>query len=542
VVFAAVVVGIVVVARRAEPLLRALIVERLEERFHARVELDSFHISLVRGLWAEGKGLRIWPPANVERGAGLGGGEASAWMPLIQVDEFRFHAPLHYKPDQPIRISAVELKGVDIDVPPRSDFARTGTVTGEGAKTSTGKSLVRFEVSTIECQEAHLKLEPEKAAEGKPPKVPLEFAVAWIRLTDVNTEGATRFKAQLTNPRPKGTVSTSGTLGPWTVDDPGETPAEGEYRFDHADLSVFRGIAGILNSTGKYKGVLRELVVDGETDTPDFRLTHFGTAMPLKTRFHAKVDGTNGDTWLDPVDATLGRSHFTAEGEVVRTPTEVLSGETKPGGHEIALTVKVDRGRMEDFLSLTSKSGTPLLTGDLALQAKLEIPPGLEPPHKRLKLSGRFALEEAEFTSAKVQDKIGELSLRGQGEAKEAKRGEGAGVRSAMESDFKMADGVIWLSDLKYTVPGAEIDMKGAYGLDGGSLDFAGVARTQAKVSQMVGGWKGVLLRPADRFFEKDGAGTEVPIHIDGTRQDPKFGIDFGRMKHTSPATPGDPK
>ncbi len=30
-----------------------------------------------------------------------------------------------------------------------------------------------------------------------------------------------------------------------------------------------------------------------------------------------------------------------------------------------------------------------------------------------------------------------------------------------------------------------------------------------------------------------------VPIHIDGTREDPKFGVDFNRMKHSSPATPG---
>ncbi len=40
--------------RRAEPFLRARIVESLENRFHARVELDSFHVSLVIGRWAEG--------------------------------------------------------------------------------------------------------------------------------------------------------------------------------------------------------------------------------------------------------------------------------------------------------------------------------------------------------------------------------------------------------------------------------------------------------------------------------------------------------
>lgn len=57
-------VGISIVLHRAEPFLRALIVERLQDHFHARVELDSFHISLMNGLWAEGKGLRIWPPAG----------------------------------------------------------------------------------------------------------------------------------------------------------------------------------------------------------------------------------------------------------------------------------------------------------------------------------------------------------------------------------------------------------------------------------------------------------------------------------------------
>jgi hypothetical protein len=53
-----------------------------------------------------------------------------------------------------------------------------------------------------------------------------------------------------------------------------------------------------------------------------------------------------------------------------------------------------------------------------------------------------------------------------------------------------------------------------------------GTAKMEASVSKMVGGWKGLLLAPADRYFKKDGAGTEVPIHIEGTREEPKFGID----------------
>jgi len=81
--------------------------------------------------------------------------------------------------------------------------------------------------------------------------------------------------------------------------------------------------------------------------------------------------------------------------------------------------------------------------------------------------------------------------------------------------------------------------VKGTYGVEDGALDFAGTAQLLATVSELVGGWKGLLLKPADRFFKKNGAGTEVPIRVSGTRQDPKFGVDLGRMKRTSPETPG---
>jgi hypothetical protein len=53
----------------------------------------------------------------------------------------------------------------------------------------------------------------------------------------------------------------------------------------------------------------------------------------------------------------------------------------------------------------------------------------------------------------------------------------------------------------------------------------------QATVSQMVGGWKGLLLKPVDRLFRAKGAGTEIPIHIRGTRERPEFGVELGGME-----------
>jgi hypothetical protein len=544
---ALIVLGVVVsiAIRHAEPMLRAAIVERLENHFHARVELDSFHVSLVNGLRAEGKGLRIWPPAQVG-GVNAPGATAAAEpgepnesspakqpgivKPLIQIAEFRFHAPLRFRLGEPVKISVVELKGLDIDVPPKTHFAHNAAEHPE----EQGSPRLSFEVENITCSRARLTLETDK-----PGKLPLEFDIAHINLNHVRPGAPMQFSAELTNPRPAGTILTTGAMGPWMVEDPGETPLSGSYRFEHADLGVFKGIAGILQSTGRYEGVLRDLQVDGQTDTPDFRLTSFGTAMPLHTEFHAHVDGTDGDTWLEPVNATLGQSHFTAEGEVVRVPPGTTkNGTATAGGHEIALNVKVNGGRMEDFLRLTSKNGTPLLTGTLALKTALEIPPGSAPVEQRLKLKGSFTLDDAQFTSATIQNKVGQLSLRGQGMPKEAKTGDGADVRSTMQSGFAMANGVITFAGLIYTVPGAEIDLNGSYAMKGGLLSFRGDAKTEATVSQMVGGWKGALLKPADRFFRKDGAGTEVPIHVDGTREQPKFGVDLGR-RHTHPQIPG---
>jgi hypothetical protein len=548
-VVAALAVVAVVLAHRAEPYVRARIVEGLHQRFHARVELDSFHISVRNGLgghwgvWAEGKGLRIWPPAHVAGVAVPGPAqvEIADAKPLIELEEFRFHAPLIYERGKPFHISLVEVQGLDVDLPPKSHFqhASHGSAPlGPSESPNQPKEsllsaadLARFGVDSIDCKDARLVLET-----SKPGKLPLRIAIAHFRLTNVDLAAAMGFEAELTNPRPTGAIHTTGSFGPWNQDDPGESPVKGDYRFDHADLSDFKGIAGILSSTGHYEGTLRNLVVDGETDTPDFRLMPFDNPLPLHTKFHAKVDGTNGDTWLQPVDATLGRSQFTAQGQIVRVVAEDSggAGEKHSLGHDIALKVNMDKARIEDFLRLASHSETPLLTGLVTMKATLHIPPGPAPVHQRLQLRGSFVLDQAQFSSAKIQGDIKQLSMRGLGRPSDVKTADPDSVDSRMEGDFEMAAGVIKLPALTYTVPGATIQLNGAYGVEGGTLNFTGDAKMQATVSEMVGGWKGLLLKPLDRYLKKDGAGTELPIHIRGTREHPDFGIDFNRMKGSS--------
>ncbi len=570
-VFIAITAALAVAAHHIEPFLHAVLVQGLENRFRTRVELDSFHVSLGNGLhgewgiWATGKGLRIWPPRRE-------GGDhplevATQSIPLIDLESFRFHAPLSYRADRPIRISVVRLSGLAIHVPPRSErdsktgfeaAAKSAAGTGSNAPaTGAGQSgspapssgdgmLSRVQLDRIECDRTDLVLETDK-----PNKLPVEMVIKHLHVMHVSAAAPMNFEADVINPKPSGTVHTTGQLGPWLGGDPGETTVSGTYSFPNADMSVFRGIAGMLTSEGSYSGSLRNLAVNGQADVPDFRLTHFGNAVPLHTKFQAHVDGTDGDTYLDRVDAVLGQSHFTTSGKIVRVKAperpqarqirETHGIPAPVAGHDIELKVDVGQGRMEDFLRLAGHSPTTLLTGVLGLKAMLHIPPGSETVHKRIRIDGSFKLDDVSFTNDKVRDRIRELSLRGQGKPGELKSKTPDDVSSEMEGEFHMANAVIQFPDLEYNVPGAAIRLNGHYDLDG-MMGFAGTARMQATVSQMVGGWKGFLLKPADRFFKRGGTGTEVGIEIRGPHDAPQFSVDLKGTKTTSPERPGEKK
>ncbi len=522
-----------IVAHRAEPFVRAQVVQALSDRFHARVELDSLHLSIGNtlrgewGVWGEARGLRIWPPTEAQST----GAPQPSDRPLIQLAEFHFRAPLHYKSGEPVHLTQVRLNGLDIRFPPRSHMQKAAQ---PASHEPANPSAVRFIVDDVYCSQAKFTLETDK-----PNKLPMDFVINHFDARNVRSDAPVEFDAELENPKPPGLIHTKGAFGPWVVDDPGSSAIHGDYTFKHADLSVFKGIAGMLDSTGHYTGTLRDLAVNGETDTPDFQLSRSGHAMVLHTDFDAKVDGTNGDTWLNNVNATLGGSKFTTKGQVVRVLKTGPDGGLYSIGHDIALDVNVNRARIEDFLRLATDSETPMLDGDIAVKARVHIVPGTAPVSERIAIQGHFILDEAGFTSASVQKRIRELSLRGQGRTSELKSGDDEKVKSHADGDFTLGGGVLTIPTVTYTVPGADINLHGTYRTNGGTLDFTGTARLEATVSQAVGGWKGALLKPADRFFKKNGAGTEVPIYIAGTRDKPQFGYNRGHDASTHPERPG---
>jgi hypothetical protein len=493
-------IAVKVLISRAEPILRARVIETLSARFQSPVELKSFHVWLANGLEVSGEGLEIYgqtDPNIHEPGI----------QSLIGIDEFHFRTPLLSLLRSPMHVQMVRLKGLVLNIPPAGERKQMGKMGPKGGK-------IKIFVDEFLSEGAQLIINT-----SRPDKLPLEFDISTLKMKDIGPGQPMHFDAILVNPKPIGDISSSGFFGPWQADSPRDSPVQGSYSFNNADLGTIKGIGGILSSTGQYGGTLGNIVVDGTTETPDFHLAVSGHPVPLHTEFHAIVDGTSGDTYLEPVNAKVLNSSFTAKGSVVRVKD--------PNGHHITLDVSIANARIEDLLKLGVRTEPAIMTGAVRSKTRLELIPGDPDIVERLRLTGDFAVTEAHFTKEKIQSKLDALSLRSQGKPKLAKENVHQDVESDLNGKFVLKSGVLSFSQLQFKVPGTQVDLTGEYSLDGNKFDFHGKARLDAKLSQMVTGWKALVLKPVDPFFSKNGA-TEIPVKVTGTESEPHFGTDFG--------------
>ena len=173
------------------------------------------------------------------------------------------------------------------------------------------------------------------------------------------------------------------------------------------------------------------------------------------------------------------------------------------------------------------KGSKPVMTGRIAMHSSIVIPPGDAKVTDRLRLDGRFALEQTQFTDPEVREQIATLSKRSRGKDKDAPSGK---VSSNMRGRFVLRDGVIRFDPVGFNVPGAEVELRGRYGLRSEQLDFNGTLAMQASISDAMGGIKGFFLKPFNPIFRTKGKGAVVPISISGPREKPKFGVDWGKV------------
>jgi hypothetical protein len=350
---------------------------------------------------------------------------------------------------------------------------------------------------------------------SEPQKHPLVFDVHEALLRSVRWGSPIQYRLKLHNPDPRGELAVEGRFGPWADGHSQDTPMSGTYTFDHADLGVYGGIAGILSSTGKFDGVFKHVTVSGTTDTPDFVVTSGGHPHRLTTRFDAYVDATRGDTFLNRVEARLGRTTLLAQGSI--------AGSEGRKGKVANLRFTSRHGRIEDLLALFVTADRSPMSGDMSLVARAELAGGDQPFLERVQLEGKFGIDDGSFKPGTQKD-VNALSAGARGDTKD----DPETALTDLQGTLDLAGGVARFSDLDFGVPGAKARLHGTYNIVNHRINLHGEMKVDTKISKTASGAKALLLKIMDPLFRKKKKGEIVPVHILGTYEKPQFGLDFG--------------
>ncbi len=478
------------------PIARREVLGALQKQY-PNVSLGALHVALFPRPTASGEELII-------------GGEPGA-APLIRLRKFEAETGWLSLLGSPRHIKSVHLEGLEIHIASHNAPGQSGGKARAAPKPS-------FLIEQIVADGSSLEILPKSP--GKPPLV---FELYKLTFRSVGLNRPMNFRGELRNAKPPGLIHTEGEFGPWNFSDAGQTPVTGRYEFHNADLGVFKGIAGHLNSTGEFRGALSHIEANGSTDTPDFMVQAGGHRMDLKASFSATIDGTDGDTLLHPVNAKFGSTSVLAQGSI--------TGVKGTPGKTVSLQGEVQNGDLADVLRLGVKSEPPPMTGRISFTSAIRIPPGDRDIAGKLYLNGRFDIESGRFTGGGIEEKVSSLSERGRGNPQAAGKTRPA---ANLRGRFVLDNGVIRLTGLAFHLPGAEIQLNGTYALLTERLDFHGTATMEAKLSQMTTGISSFLLKALDPIFHKNKAGAVIPISISGTREKPSVSLDLKKRRFPS--------
>jgi len=476
------------------PFTRETVLKDLEEASMSKVDIGAFH-----GTYFPRPGCvleHVTFQHNLESGS----------PPLITIQRLRVESGFSGLFTKHVR--RIRAEGLRILIPPRGS----------------GEHFQTLQRSTFVIDDLIADGGILEVASRDPSKQPLQFAFHNFALSNVGSDGPASFQAKLSNPEPPGEITTTGKFGPWNPDDVGKVTVSGEYLFQQADLGVFRGIAGLLSSSGKFSGTINRIEVQGLTDMPSFTVTSSSHRVQLKTQFHAVVNGENGDTLLQQVVATFWKTTVSSEGSVAGTPGQP--------GKTTSVELAAKDGRIQDLLLLFARSERSPMSGTVSFHAKVSIPAGKRDFLEKVELQGDFGIDAGSFTKFETQEGINHLSQGARtdedGHKAEADKNDPETVLSDLKGHVLLKDGTARFSDLSFSVPGAVAQMQGTYNLITEKINLRGTLRTDSAPSNTKQGMKGLLLKVLDPFFKKKRAGYIMPVKITGTYEHPSFGLDLG--------------
>jgi hypothetical protein len=411
---------------------------------------------------------------------------------------------------RPHHIAQADLDGLRIQVPPL----------GNAGEFSGGYTNSRITIGKLVANGAAL----EFARVGN--QQAIKFDIHELTLGSVSAKDGMSYRVAMRNPVPPGDILSAGHFGPFRADDPSQTPVSGDYSFDHADLGVFDGIAGIVDSKGIFSGPLEKVRVDGTTDSRNFEVVRSGYAAPLSTKFQLEVNALNGDVGLNSVTAQYFDTAIHASGSVA----------DKGGwdGKFTSLDFTVRDGRIQDILRLFVHKGRPPMSGVTNLQAHVTVPPAGRPFLNEVTLQGEFDIADGHFEKPSRQESVDDLSATARGDKKakdDVKNNIPTGeVAAHVHGAAAVGEGVATFPDLMFAIPGADARMHGTFNLLNEKIDLHGTVRMDSRFSQNTSGIKAVFAKVLDPFLDKK-HGSVVPVVADGTYGNPHFGVDLNPIK-----------
>jgi hypothetical protein len=486
--------GAVVVLAVRWPFSQQAVLKELETASQSRVDVGAFH------------GTYFPRPGCILEHVTFQHNPKAGTPPLITVETLRIEGSFSGLFTK--RVKRIHVEGMRILIPPR----------GSDEHFQTPKRSP-FVIDDLIADGTILEVASREADQQ-----PLKFSFHNFVLSNVGGNGPASFQAKLSNPEPPGEIITAGKFGPWSAEDVGKTAVSGEYLFQQADLGVFRGIAGLLSSSGKFSGEIDRIEVQGLTDTPRFTVTSSSHQVQLRTQFNAVVNGKNGDTFLQKAAATFWRTTVWSEGSV--------AGASGQPGKTASFELKAKDGRIQDILLLFAGSERAPMSGIVGFHAKVSIPPGKRPFLAKVELQGDFGIDAGSFTKSNTQEGVNRLSEGALGEEDQHKTEKAQDDPDTVLSDLKghvlLENGTARFSNLSFSVPGALAQMQGTFNLITETIDLRGTLKTDSEPAGTTRGTKAFLLKILDPFFKKKPAGYVMPVKITGTYKHPSFGLDLG--------------
>ncbi len=485
--------GAVVLLLNHWPFTRDVVVRALQQKFSSTVEVKAFH-----GTY--------FPPGCIAEGVTFRRNSDRDDPPIATIEKLTIQGAYWEFFRTPKRVRRVRIEGLRMFVSSGSERIENPAQPGSPVQSALIIDQIIADGAVMEV------------ASGQSGKEPLKFEIHKLTLSSVADDLPMSFHAALLNPKPLGEIRTDGQFGPLQPQDLGQTRLSGSYDFERADLGGFSGIGGTLASTGKFKGVLEHIEIEGTTDTPDFKVARSDHPVHLKTQFQGIVNGLDGDVSLSSVQAQFERTSLVSQVEVAKKPAPEGTG-----GKTISVGTTELQGQIQDWLRLVAKADHPALTGSMNFRTQVMVPPGKRPFIERVKLQGDFGIDAASFARSTTQEKVDNLSQLAQGEKK---NDDPASVVENLKGHVVLNHAIATFSDLSFSVPGALAHLHGTYGLLTQQVNLHGTLQLDNKLSKGSKGVKSVLLKSVEPLFKKKNAGEIVPIRIGGTFSHPSYGLD----------------